>query len=153
MGISTFFFAASDLVWHYIVFEINTLAKGCFMMWIWYDYFISIKHRNKVFWNVMKIVVLSIFLLALSFEPAAVNAAQTTTCSYERQQKEYKKIEDVEVPADILKAASAKYSGYALTEAYMAEDGEYKLILSKDSKPVAAYFKATGEFIKEEVIR
>lgn len=99
----------------------------------------------------MKIVVLSIFLLALSLEPATVNTATMTT--YERHQKEYKKIEDVEVPADILKAASAKYSGYALTEAYMAEDGEYKLILSKHSKPVAVYFKATGEFIKEEVIR
>ena len=73
--------------------------------------------------------------------------------AYLWQEREYKKIEDVNVPADVLKAASAKYSGYALTEAYVSEDGEYKLILIKDSKPIASYYAATGEFIKDETIK
>lgn len=72
---------------------------------------------------------------------------------YSWQEKEYKKIEDIDVPADVLKAASARYSGYALNEAYRAEDGEFKLILTKDNKPIVAYYKATGEFIKDETIK
>ena len=101
----------------------------------------------------MKIVVLSMFLMAFSLVPATVNTVKVTTSAYESQQKEYRKIEDIEVPVDILKAASAKYSGYELTGAYMAVDGDCKLILNKDTKPVVAYFHATGEFIKEEIIR
>lgn len=66
------------------------------------------------------------------------------------QEKEYKKIETTQVPADILKNASTRYTGFALDEAYASQDGEYKLILSKDGKIVKAYFKNTGEFIKEE---
>jgi hypothetical protein len=66
------------------------------------------------------------------------------------QEKEYKKVETNEVPANILKNASTRYSGYALNEAYVSEDGEYKLVVSKDRKTVKAYYKSTGEFIKEE---
>jgi hypothetical protein len=68
----------------------------------------------------------------------------------EYQEKEYKKVETTQVPADILKNASTRYSGYALNEAFASEDGEYRLILTKDGKIVKAYYKSTGEFIKEE---
>lgn len=67
------------------------------------------------------------------------------------QEKEYKKVDAVQVPIDILKAVSAKYSGYALNEAYASEDGEYKLVLAKDGKKLTAYYKATGEFIKDDL--
>lgn len=66
------------------------------------------------------------------------------------QEKEYKKIETSQVPAEVLKQAGTKYAGYALTEAHVAGDGEYKLVLSKDGKSLKAYFKGTGEFVKEE---
>lgn len=66
------------------------------------------------------------------------------------QEREYKKVETNEVPSNILKNASTRYSGYALNEAYASQDGEYKLVVSKDAKTIKAYYKSTGEFIKEE---
>ena len=69
---------------------------------------------------------------------------------FQEQEKEYSKLASTQVPADILKTASSRYSGYALNEAYVSEDKEYKLVLSKSGKLLKAYFKSTGEFIKEE---
>ena len=88
-------------------------------------------------------------LLSLSANAITVVAGNEVVISI-CQEKDYKKVETNQVPADILKQASSRYSGYALTEAYASEDGEYKLVLSKDGKTVKAYFKSTGEFIKEE---
>lgn len=96
----------------------------------------------------MKKLAILFCMFLVTFNVEAVNRGIENIYSW--QEKEYKKIEDVDVPADVLKAASARYSGYALTEAYMAEDGQFKLILAKDNKPVVAYYKATGEFIKDE---
>jgi uncharacterized protein YpmS len=66
------------------------------------------------------------------------------------QEKEYKKIETTAVTTDVLKQVSAKYVGYSVTEAYVSEDGEYKLVLAKEGKSVKAYYKGNGEFIREE---
>lgn len=88
-------------------------------------------------------------LLSLSANAVTAVASNQVVISL-YQEKEYKKVETNQVPADILKQASSRYSGYALTEAYASENGEYKLILSKDAKTVKAYYKSTGEFIKEE---
>lgn len=66
------------------------------------------------------------------------------------QEKEYKKIEISQVPAEVLKQVSAKYAGYTLTEAHASEDGEFKLVLTKEAKTIKAYYKGTGEFVKEE---
>ena len=89
-------------------------------------------------------------ILALSANATNFKATGNDITIALDQQKEYKKIETSQVPADVLKQASSKYSGFALTEAHVSEDGEYKLVLAKDGKSVKAYFKSTGEFIKEE---
>ena len=104
----------------------------------------------------MKRLTIIFCLLVATFSAEAVNRDILSVYSW--QEKGFKKIEDVDVPADILKAASAKYSGYSLTQAYRSEDGEsgdgeFKLILAKDRRVVNAYYKATGEFIKEETIK
>lgn len=89
------------------------------------------------------------FILSLSAN-AALSVVNIPVAIIKVQEKEYKKVETNQVPADILKQASSRYSGYALNEAYSSEDGEYKLVLSKDGKTIKAYYKSTGEFIKEE---
>lgn len=66
------------------------------------------------------------------------------------QEKEYKKIDTADVPANALKEISTKYSGYTITEAYVAEDGEYKVVLAKDKTTLKVYYSATGEYVKEE---
>ncbi|WP_417350653.1 hypothetical protein [Flavobacterium alkalisoli] len=66
-----------------------------------------------------------------------------------KQEKEYRKIDVSQVPADVLKSISAKYAGYSLTEAFISEDAEYKVALLKEGNKVTAFYKATGEFVKE----
>lgn len=78
-------------------------------------------------------------------------AAQVTPVTTETdQEKEYTKVQQSEIAPAVLKEAVGKYKGYQLVEALKASDGsDYKLVLTKDGKDVAAYFKSTGEFIKE----
>ena len=96
----------------------------------------------------------NLFLSAALVIALAANATTTTTTAVNttinaNQDKEYTKTDATKVSAEVLKAVSAKYSGYSVTEAYVAEDGEYKLVLVKDGKSVTAYYKSTGEFVKE----
>lgn len=80
--------------------------------------------------------------------PAATDMMATST-----QEKEYTKVEQSQIPADVIKPAVAKYEGYSLVEALVAEDNsEYKLVLTKDGKDVAAYYKSNGEFIREVAV-
>jgi len=89
--------------------------------------------------------------LVLTF---TVNASVVQTNAYESilsidQEKEFKKIETTQIPAEVLKQASTKYSGFALKGAQASEDGEYKLVLFKDGKSITAHYRSTGEFVKE----
>ena len=95
------------------------------------------------------ILITTALLLALTVNTATL-ASNNAVATIESQEKEYKKVETTQVPADILKQASAKYSGFALVEAYASEDGGYKLVLAKDGRSVKAFYKVTGEFIREE---
>ena len=66
------------------------------------------------------------------------------------QEKEYAKVAQSEIAPEVLKEAVAKYEGYSLVQALKAADGsDYKLVLTKDGKDIAAYYKSNGEFIKE----
>lgn len=86
---------------------------------------------------------------------AAIPATQTpdanaATTAATADDKEFAKVAQNEIAQAVLKEAVAKYSDYALVEALAATDGsEYKLVLTKDGKDIAAYYKANGEFIKE----
>ena len=99
-----------------------------------------------------------LFALAATAQTEQTPTNPTTPVTAEvtpadEQDKEYKKIAQAEIAPDVLKPAVAKYKGYALVEALMATDGsEYKLVLTKDGKDIAAFFKSNGEFIKEETV-
>lgn len=81
--------------------------------------------------------------------PATGTVAPATNVSAD-QEKEYAKVAQSEIAPEVLKQAVAKYKGYSLVEALKSEDGsDYKLVLTKDGKDIAAYFKSNGEFIKE----
>ena len=88
-------------------------------------------------------------VLALSAN-ASVTTIGTNNSVIENQEKEYKKIEESKVPAEILKEISTKYSGYAITDAAVSTDQEYRITVTKDSKSTKVYFTSTGEFVKEE---
>jgi len=86
-------------------------------------------------------------------QPDAAAAAQPATATAAAGQEDYSKIQQSQIAPAVLKTAVAKYKDYALVEALIAEDGSnYKLVLTKDGKDVAAYYKSNGEFIKEETV-
>lgn len=98
----------------------------------------------------MKSLLLSIvFAISLSAN-AIAQVENKEVLTTPRLEKQYKKVETSQIPASILKQASVRYSGYALNEAFVSEELEYKLVLTKNNKAVNAYYKNTGEFIKEE---
>ncbi|KGO90917.1 hypothetical protein [Flavobacterium subsaxonicum] len=88
-------------------------------------------------------------VLALGANAASVTLNTTSFTFQVNQEKEYKKVDASAVPAAILKEISTKYSGYAITDAYASEDGEYKLVVAKDKKTVTVFYTSTGEFVKE----
>ena len=77
--------------------------------------------------------------------PAPVQVTATAD-----QEKEYAKVTQSEIAPEVLKQAISKYKDFELVEALKAEDGsDYKFVLTKDGKNIAAYFKSNGDFIKE----
>lgn len=106
---------------------------------------------------IMKNLFLSAALvlgLAANAQTEIANASATDTTVSANQEKEYKKIEQSQIAPDVLKQAVTKYQDYSLVEALVSEDGtEYKLVLTKDSKNVTAFYKSNGEFIKEETAK
>jgi hypothetical protein len=102
---------------------------------------------------VMKKICIGIFLLfGICANAQMATDANTNTkniFSIFYQEKQYKKIENTQVPIDVLRQASFKYTGFALNKAYSSGEGEYKLMLKKQNKFVNAIFKSNGEFIKE----
>jgi len=84
-------------------------------------------------------------------QPATMAEPATATAS--ASQEDYSKIQQSQIAPAVLKTAVAKYKDYSLVEALIAQDGSnYKLVLTKDGKDVAAYYKSNGEFIKEETV-
>lgn len=64
------------------------------------------------------------------------------------QEKQYKKIDVSAVNKTALEKIKKGYGTYVIKEAYKADDGEYKLVLSKDGVDLTATFTSAGELIK-----
>lgn len=103
----------------------------------------------------------NLFLTAAMLFAFAVNAQTETTTTTAapattqaaNTQSDYQTIKQSDIAPEVLKNAVAKYKDYALVEALVANDkSKYKLVLTKDGKDVAVYYKSTGEFIKEETV-
>jgi hypothetical protein len=90
-----------------------------------------------------------LILLAITMTFAA-NALTSDTKSAEitLQEKQYKKIDSSKVAPEALEKIKKGYGNYAIKEAYVATDGEYKLILTKDNIDLTATFTAAGDLIK-----
>lgn len=64
------------------------------------------------------------------------------------QEKQYKKIKVSEVSAESLEKIRKQYGNYTIKEAFKADDGEYKLVLTKDGVDLTATFTSAGDLIK-----
>lgn len=64
------------------------------------------------------------------------------------QEKQYKKIDVSQVTKEALDKIKKGYGSYTIKEAYRADDGEYKLVLTKDGIDITATFTSAGDLIK-----
>jgi hypothetical protein len=92
---------------------------------------------------------LTITLIVMLYANTA-DANLLSAKNYELHCSGYQRIENTQVPADVLRNVSSKYNGYVLNEAFSSGKGIFKLTLNKAGKTVVAYYKSTGEFIKLE---
>lgn len=90
-----------------------------------------------------------IFSAIVSF--SIVNSVCSASVSVQNQvfqEKQYKKIEVTAIDKAAMDKINKSYGSYTVKEAYKAEDGEYKLKLSKDGVDTTATFTASGDLIK-----
>ena len=64
------------------------------------------------------------------------------------QEKQYTKIDVSKVSKEALEKIKKGYGNYTIKEAWVAADGEYKLILTKDGTDLTATFTSGGDLIK-----
>jgi predicted membrane protein len=93
----------------------------------------------------MKKVILAL-AFAVLLPPAATYALDTAVI--EVQEKQYKKIDVNTVPKETMDKIKRSYGNYMIKEAYRADDGEYKFILTKDGTDLTATFTPDGDLIK-----
>lgn len=79
---------------------------------------------------------------------ATVTLTQNSFDTNVYQEKQYKKIDVSEVSKDVLAKIKKDYGNYTIKEAHKAEDGDYKLILTKDGIDTTVTCTSTGEIIK-----
>lgn len=92
-----------------------------------------------------------LLLLAATTGLTATAAVTLTHDSFDisiHQEKKYKKIEVSEVSKEALAAIKKNYGNYIIKEAHRADDGEYKLILTKDGIDTTVTCTPAGEIIK-----
>lgn len=101
-----------------------------------------------------KLLLIPAIVLGFTFAANAQEVkTETKTTTVEKtvakDQKDYKEIDPVSVNNDALKTVLTKYKGHTIQEAFRAEDGDYKLVLTKDKKNKTVYIAKTGKVIKE----
>lgn len=95
----------------------------------------------------MRKLVLTLATIA-GLTASVITYEDVTTVISVFQEKQYKKIDVTSIPKDTLDKIKKDYGNYTVKEAYKAEDGEYKLVLSKDGVDLTATFTSTGSLIK-----
>lgn len=94
-------------------------------------------------------LVLGFTFAAQAQEVKTETKTKTVEKTVVKDQKDYKEIDPVSVNNDALKTVLTRYKGHQIQEAFRAEDGDYKLVLSKDKKNKTVYISKGGKVIKE----
>ncbi|WP_146185931.1 hypothetical protein [Flavobacterium album] len=95
----------------------------------------------------MRKLVLTLATMA-SLTASVITADDVNTMVSIFQEKQYKKIDIAAVPKETLENIKKNYGNYTIKEAYKADDGEYKLVLTRDGVDLTATFTSSGDLIK-----
>jgi len=96
----------------------------------------------------MKILRIAIASMA-TFAATAATAPLDSKIEFRIfQEKQYTKIDVSKVSKEALDNIKKGYGNYTIKEAYVAADGEYKLVLTKEGTDLTATFTPAGDLIK-----
>lgn len=95
----------------------------------------------------MRVLVFAL-VMAIALGTGTVQTVLAGNSTGAWQEKQYKKIDVAAVSKEALSQIKKHYGNYSIKEAYRADDGEYKLILTKDGGELTATFTPTGDLIK-----
>lgn len=96
------------------------------------------------------LIIPALFLgFSLTANAQEVKTETKTETTVVKDQKDYKEIDPVSVNNEALKTVLTKFKGHTIQEAFKAQDGEYKLVLTKDKKNRTVYIAKSGKLIKE----
>ena len=96
----------------------------------------------------MKTLFIAIAAMTASIATAAVTTWNSQIEINITQEKQYSKIDVSKVSKQALDNIKKGYGNYTIKEAYVAADGEYKLVLTKDGTDLTATFTPAGDLIK-----
>ena len=99
-----------------------------------------------------KLFIIPVFVLGFAMSANAqteVKKTETVETKVTTQRNDYKEIDPVSVNNDALKTILKTYNGHSIVEAWRAENGDYKLVISKDKKNKTVYIAKDGKVIKE----
>ena len=96
---------------------------------------------------IMKKLFYALAILA-GLSATASNSAEYDFLLSVFQEKQYKKIDISKVSKEAMAKIQKSYGNYTIKEAYRADDGDYKLVLTKDGTELTAIFTAAGDLIK-----
>jgi len=95
----------------------------------------------------MKKLLIAMALVASLSATAGISSIRSAE-KVKVQEKQYKKIEVSAVDKIAMDKIKKSYGAYTVKEAAKADDGEYKLVLSKDGVDLTATFTSSGDLIK-----
>lgn len=96
----------------------------------------------------MKRIFIALGLLFGLATFAEIHYNLTTPTQVVVQEKTYKKIDVSQVNKDAAEKIRKDYGDYTISEAAVADDGEYKLTLKKDQVTIVATFTSSGDLVK-----
>ncbi|KGO85410.1 hypothetical protein Q765_16195 [Flavobacterium rivuli WB 3.3-2 = DSM 21788] len=96
----------------------------------------------------MKTFCIALAAMATFAATAAPLTIKDSTEKNISQEKQYTKIDVSKVSKEALEKIKKGYGNYTIKEAWVAADGEYKLILTKDGTDLTATFTSGGDLIK-----
>ena len=96
----------------------------------------------------MRTLCIALAAMATFASASATTTANNTTEHNIFQEKQYTKIDVSKVSKEALDKIKKGYGNYTIKEAWVAADGEYKLILTKDGTDLTATFTSGGDLIK-----
>ena len=98
-----------------------------------------------------KLMILSAAAMAIFFampQFAEASTAQNNITVTQEKAVKYQEITAADLPAPVTATLTKDYAGYAIDKVFLGDDGNYKVVVSKEAVKTILLFNNKGELIK-----